>query len=306
MIKALKYFITAALAIIAFTGCSNEDNNPDISGKKDSPTFTATIGSGQARAYDESWESGDRIGISDGNRTNVCYLTTQGDGNFTVETYGDQIYFQDDNEVAFTAYYPWNTLEEEAGAINADTRDQTGHKNFDFLWARSTGKKENPSVTFKFAHRMAKVVLTVKLGNGVIYDELKASRLSLDGLLHKGKFNISDGGTTIADGSEGQWAFSDVAPATETESSITYSIIVFPQVLRELLKFTAELPGNNTLRAEIDFSNANSAIDGTDAKNELVAGRQYNLSVTLHKSGVSLDKCVINPWEDVNKSIDVD
>jgi len=37
--------------------------------------------------------AGDEIGISGGSYTNVCYLTKDGDGRFTVKTPGDEIYF---------------------------------------------------------------------------------------------------------------------------------------------------------------------------------------------------------------------
>lgn len=40
---------------------------------------------------------------------------------------------------------------------------------------------------------MTKVVLSVKPGNGVGYDEVKAALLSLEEFRHKGTFNITDG-----------------------------------------------------------------------------------------------------------------
>ena len=59
-----------------------------------------------------------------------------------------------------------------------------------------------------------------------------------------------------------------------------------------------ELPDNrsHTLRADIDFTAANREKDGANAKNEWVAGRQYNLSLTLHKTDITMNECVITPW----------
>lgn len=302
MIKAPKYLVSAALVLMTLAGCGSGDFEPDIDAGRVRPKFTATIGSAQSRAYDRSWDRGDKIGISCGSRNNVCHITNQGDGIFTVLTSGEQIYFDDAVELTFTAYYPWNTLDGGVHTVDADTKEQTRQKDFDFLWAKTTGKKEDPAVTFRFSHKMAKVAFTVKPGTGMSFDEVKDARLSLDGFSHAGRFDVTAGTTVITgpgDAGQGQWMFTD-APSSRTDNALTYSLIFFPQTLDAPLQFSAELPGNNILKTTIDFTAANRELDGATAKNEWVAGRQYNLSVTLHKTGCTLDKCEINPWNEVN------
>lgn len=300
MRQVSKYFIPAALAIITLAACGSDLNEPEITPGKDCPSFTATIG--HTRAFNQSWEQGDQIGISGCGHSNVCHHTTAGDGNFTVKKSGDQIYFQDDNDADFTAYYPYTDIAGGAISIKTDTRNQAQQKNFDFLWAKASGKKEAPNVTFTFAHRMTKISFTVKPGTGISYDELKATRLSLQGFRHSGSFNISDGSTTV-DASTGAWTFSGFAKFNDTEKTATFSLILFPQIFNNPLDFLAELrlPDDNTLslKAAIDFTSANREKDGTNAKNEWVAGRQYNLSLTLNKTEIKLGKCVINPWNEV-------
>lgn len=308
MRKTTEHVIAAAVTLVTLAGCGSDDIGPDAGVGKDSPDFTATIGGASTRAFDSSWEAGDEIGISGGIRTNVCYLTKDGDGLFTVKTPGDEIYFQDDSEVTFTAYYPWHSLAGEASAINADTWAQARQKEFDFLWAQASGKKEAPEVAFTFAHRMAKVVLTVKHGNGVSHDEVKTALLSLEGFRHKGSFNIADGSTAVDDADTAMWEFAGNenaacnAPATfdDTEGTVTYALIFFPQQFDNPLPFFAELSGGHSLKAAIDFTAANREKDGADARNEWVAGRRYNLTVTLHKTGITLDNCTIMPWDEVN------
>lgn len=302
MRNASKYFITAILAVMTLTSCGNDDNDPGVVCRKDYPDFTATIAAAQSRAFDRSWERGDRIGISGAGRTNVSHLTAAGDGRFTVETSGEQIYFQDENEVTFTAYYPWS-----ADAIKADTRVQTDQKSFDYLWAQATGKKDAPNVTFTFSHCMAKVLLTLRPGEGMSFDEVKAATLSLGGFRHSGSFNTADGSTTLTGDATAKWVFSGgvaAASVNDTDRTLTYSFIVFPQTHAAPLAFLAELAltGDNTynLRADIDFTGANAEKDGADANNEWVAGRQYNLTLTLNKTDVSLDRCEIIPWVEVN------
>lgn len=316
MRKAPLYFVTAALTIMTLTGCGNGDNEPYADDKKDNPDFTAIISDLQSRASEQSWEPGDKIGISGANRSNVCYITNAGDGSFNINTPGEEIYFQDDSEVIFTAYYPWNDLPGNAVTIAADTRVQTPQNRFDFLWAQASGKKSAPNVSFIFTHRMAKLLITVKPGDDMNYEEVKTARLSLAGFRYQGTFKITDGTTTVNNtGYAGDgWVFTDnnsKAPVTfnEADNSLTYSLIFLPQVLDGPLTFLAvlALPDNKTLNlsAGIDFTSANREKDGTSAKNEWVAGRQYNISVRLNKTGLTLENCIINPWNQVSGGDDI-
>lgn len=306
MIKASKYLIIVASAIMTLAGCANEDNAPEIPGSNGSPTFSATIdGSRSSRAYGRSWESGDEIGVTGASRSNVPYLTNDGLGSFSVKTVGEQIYFPDENEVTFTAYYPWNDLTEGASTIQADTKTQARQKSFDFLWAQASGRKAAPAVVFNFAHKMAKVVITLRCGDYVNLDEITNARLSLNGVRHTGSFNVSDGTTTVNADKEADWAFTDDAsnaPVTidETSGTVTYTLIFLPQEFDESLEFTARITDGNIFKTNIDFTAANSGKDGSNAKNQWVESRQYNLSLTLHRTAISLSKCVILPWNEVN------
>lgn len=303
MAKSSKYLIPAALAIITLTGCGNEGNEPNPGARKDAPDFTATIGNAQSRAFDTSWDREDAIGVTGCGRTNVAYITSNADGKFTVATQVEPIYFQDDNEATFTAYYPWKQLSAEVQTISADTREQAQQKNFDFLWATASGRKDKPNVDFNFAHRMAKVVITVKTGDAMSFDEAKATQLSLKGLRYKGMFNISSGTTTVDNDSD-VWTFSGFATANDAEKTLTFSFVLFPQEFATSLDFLAELQLQDgktlSLSAPLSFTSANSEKDGAQAKNEWVAGRQYNLSVTLHKTAITVNECVINPWNKVD------
>ena len=137
MKKASKYLFSAALTIFTLTGCADDPNQPVVTGSNACPDFSATIDGSQSRAFDRSWDRGDQIGISGCNRTNVCYLAAAGDGDFSVKTAGEQIYFQDDDVATFTAYYPWTNLAAGTVSVRADTKNQAGKKSFDFLWAQA-------------------------------------------------------------------------------------------------------------------------------------------------------------------------
>ena len=308
-----KTIFMATLAAAVLTACNNDENNVIDTGSSKA-TFTATIdGQVNTRAYDRTWEANDAIGISGTSGsttyTNVQYVTTGGNGNFTVGTPGNEIYYQDDNSVTFTAYYPWANLAADATTITADTRAQASQSDFDFLWSRQTGSKASPNVQFIFAHKMAKLVLTIQKGNDVSYQEVQDAVLSLGGFKYSGTFNVTDGTTSTSDDLATGWTFAGNTSETgynapfETEATaqtVSYTLILFPQEFTTALPITATLIGMQSFSATLDFTNANVDAGDTDAKNEWVAGRQYNLSVTLHKTGITVDGCTIQGWDEAN------
>lgn len=310
-----KTIFMATLAAAVLTACNNDENTViDIGASQ--ATFTAAIdGQVNTRAYDRTWEAGDAIGISGISGgityTNVQYITDSDgtSGNFTVGTQGNEIYYQDDNSVTFTAYYPWANLAADATTITADTRAQASQSDFDFLWSRQTGSKASPNVQFIFAHKMAKLVLTIQKGNDVSYQEVQDAVLSLGGFKYSGTFNVTDGTTSTADDLATGWTFAGNTSETgynapfvpnATAESVSYTLILFPQEFSSPLPITATLTGMQSFSATLDFTAANVDAGDTDAKNEWVAGRQYNLSVTLHKTDITVDGCTIQGWDEAN------
>ena len=309
--KTTNLFILGAAAL-AFASCSNEEEAMVTDGPV-AAQVTASIGAERnTRAAGTAWDKGDAIGISgttgDKTYTNVQYTTTGG-GLFTVVDPVQAIYYQTDDEATFTAYYPWEALADGATTISADTWAQADQKKFDFLWARAKGKKAAPNVAFTFAHKMAKVVLTIKKGADVSYDEVKEAVLSLEGFKHEGTFDVTNGYASATGNSSVMWEFANSAdnPAWNTptivrddeKQTVSYTLLFFPQEFDVPLPFSATLKGSQSFSAALDFSAANEAAGGLK-KNRWVSGRQYNLSVTLHKTGITVDGCTIAPWNEAD------
>lgn len=296
-------FLVCSLAFATLVSCSSDEAmSPEVGNGK--VEFCATInGQPLSRAYDRTWEVDDHIGIScvsgEKNYANVDYKHSGG-GNFAVATPGEEIYYQTADEVTFTAYYPWNDLQ-EATTNTADTWIQSKQKQFDFLHATATGKKAQPNVAFAFNHKMTKLVLTVKKGADVSFEEVNAAKLMLDGFKHEGVFDIATGEAKATGYESTMWEFAGNseekynAPKTENaDESVTYTLILFPQTFTDKLPFTATLTGKQSFTADLDFTAANS----DTGKNEWVAGRQYNMSVTLHKTAITVEGCTIVGWEE--------
>lgn len=311
-----KSILLSILATAALTACHNDEN---ISTGSDhgAASFTASINGPQVtRAHDTSWEANDRIGITgksgETQYTNVAYETKDGDGKFTVVPPSTEIYYQDDAAVTFTAYYPYTENESlaEGTKITADTKLQGDQKKFDFLHATATGSKANSKVSFSFTHCMAKVALTIHKGSGVEFDEVKAAVLALQGFKNNGSFDItSDKAVATGDALDSPWTFAGNAEETNNNApfstddngeTVTYTLILFPQTFEAALPFSATLTDRQTFNAGIDFTAANTDARDDNPGNYLTAGRQYNLSVTLHKTGITVDGCSIEQWQTAN------
>lgn len=307
-----KSLLTGPLALLLLASCSGENHSP--APERQAPVFTASI-EGQSRAYDAIWEAGDAIGVSGTSGAqaydNVRYVTSAGDGHFLAAN--AEIYFQDDNPVTFTAYWPYVA---DPSTVTVDTRRQQNQKSFDWLWAQAQGSKAAPVVPFTFNHRMSKLVITLRRGQDVSFGEVAAAVLSLGGFRHEGSFSIADG-SSVASGSPAEkWEFANNvadedfnAPYSVNydEENVTFSLILFPQSFEAPLAFEAALSGRQSFRAALDFTAANADAGDTDASNRWVPGRQYNLSVTLHKTGLSIQSCTITPWQEADGgNIDAD
>ena len=212
--------------------------------------------------------------------------------------------------MTFTAYYPWTNLAADATTITADTRAQASQSDFDFLWAQQTGSKASPNVQFVFTHKMTKLVLTIRKGDGVSFQEVQDAVLSLRGFKYNGTFNVTDGtATATGDNLTADWTFAGNSTETgynaplskdDAAETVSYTLILFPQEFSSPLPITATLTGMQSFSATLDFTAANVDAGDTDAKNEWVAGRQYNLSVTLHKTGITVNDSTIQGWEEAD------
>lgn len=304
----------STLVMVSLAACNNDENENLTNGSQNTPTFTASIdGLVNTRATDQTWGNGDAIGITgksgETQYTNVQYTTTAGDGNFTVAKESESIYYQDGSEVYFTAYYPWNGT---STTITASTEEQSKQNTFDFLYGTGTGSKSSPDVELSFKHKMAKVAFTIEKGKGVSFDEVKAAKLSLRGFFHQGTFDGLTGTATATEGEVTDWCFAGNiatpaynAPYTtdDTNETVTYTLICFPQAFAATLPFAATLDGKQTFKAELDFTTANTAAGDENTGNYWTGGRQYNMGIRLNKAGVTVTGCNIEPWTEADGGI---
>lgn len=313
-----KMLLLAAGALLSLAACDSNEMGNNRSLNDGSALFSATIDGQQlTRAYNDQWETGDMIGITGTcgtkNYTNVVYASTAGKENDFEFKEGDKIYYQDNGTVTFTTYYPWKMELSAVTTIDFATDAQSNQKNFDFLWAQGKGSKNEPTVDFSFTHRMSKMAITVKAGNDITYEEVKTALCSLENHLYQATFDRTDGTVTAKGDASTEWCFNEKdAPSCtsditfdEKNASVTYGLILPPQTFTNAsLLFTAEVNTGDAAEAQaftalIDLSQ----IEENGGKNILKPGIQYNITINVNKTGLTIGTCSISDWKKYSHEI---
>lgn len=306
-----KYLLAAAL-LSGLAACSNNETENAGTAEDNAALFTGSIEEIHTRAYDQQWENTDQIGITgtsgDKAYTNICYQYGTGStSEFTAA--GEKIYYQNDESVDFTAYYPWDATLTTATTITADTWGQIDQKKFDFLFATAAGSKMAVA-NFTFTHKMSKLVLIVKAGRDVSYSDVQSAVCSLENFLHEGTFNRITGVATATGNDNVEWAFvhnendnynTPTIKENEANGSVAYTLILFPQTFSRStgnLTFMAKT-GDNTYSAEIDLAQ----VPDNGSANELKPGAQYNITINLNKTGLTVGDSNISGWNEKNDEI---
>ena len=292
----IRFVALVAAATILLAGCEKESDNT-VDGAPVAARITSTIDGMATRAADTHWDKVDAIGVSgiSGGQpyVNVKYVTTEGDGKFTVVNAAGEdndIYYQDKNNVAFTAYYPYDGENGTAPGtdgiidrtITADDQTADGQATFDYLFATANGSVANPGVEFQFHHCMTRIVLNFQPGNGIA--SLSSLTYTIKALALKGTFDTNTGataGTTIDD-------LTLLVPYNATAMSST--LIVFPQ--------QANGANISIIMNSMNYTGTIDFPENADNGNtrELRAGYSYTYNVKVNNGTLTISLANVNDW----------
>lgn len=165
-----------ALALLV-QSCKNDDyrdQGPGMGGNGKAQ-FTSSIGgTPTTRVTGNTWDSKDAIGVFMKQGTGLSNVlasnkkyTTEGNGNFSGDG-SEVINYPDTGSVDFIAYYPYTT-NLSGTTLPVSVATQTNLSAIDVLYSNNaTGlSKTSGTTNLNFAHKLAKIELTVKAGNGV-------------------------------------------------------------------------------------------------------------------------------------------
>lgn len=323
----MKKIILFAAAALALASCENNDDNTVPCPQQ--ARITATIGE-STRAKDDTWNPGDKIGISStvgpevGPYINLEY-TTDGNGEFI----GSPLFYY--KPMTLIAYYPFKGPENTApGLIEAKTSAEyqkaENQPTIDFLWDTKTNKDQadfsatDPTVKFEFSHKMSKLTFALEGSkeevevNGVVtIHEVKAEdivRYEIEGLVLDGTFDPATGVCSIDNSVDPQNIEIKIKdfieePVKEGESLSPPPLIVFPQKPGNskviLHVYTDELKNSSVLQ---HYTCALTFKDG-----ELEPGNNYKFTIRVSKVGLKLAEMKIVDWNterEVNLTATID
>ena len=302
--KKFKILYIAAAALL-FAACANEEDGIGNSGPV-AATVQADIVKNITRATtDDTWSTNDAIGVyatSSGNTTgdNKKYVTTNGDGTFEAADNNNIIYFKDNKETTFSAYYPYSKFLTD-GKMNWNIAEVEANQpcKADVLFASgATASKASPTVNFtdaehRFKHCMSLVEFKIKPGQGVKDNNYKFNRLNMKGIFVSGKFDTRTGSVEAAGDRETLTrVFNDVS--FESEESFAY--IMLPQSLE-----------SNKMDIEIYLLLNDSEVKYTtpitpSTNGQFEGGKKYTYNITVKNTGITIEKANIVPWENGDSS----
>jgi endonuclease G len=283
----IKHVITyLAIPILLLYSCDSEEEISENNFSK-AVHFTSGISSNgmQTKAFNSSWENGDKIGvfmktsgaqlsdlsIVDGNR-NMIYKTA-GDGIFTAESNDQTIYFPTDNSaIDFIAYYPHqNSINNYIYKV--DIIDQNIPQNIDLLYSNNITRASlnNPSNALQFSHQLSKINLNISVSDDV--SGLSGLQVNISGIRTLADFSLVNGTLSVDGTSTGTINFKTTINANKALAEA----ILIPDEGGTARIISFYLPNAGLFKWELP------------SETKLEKGKSYTYNITLNASGVDVD-----------------
>lgn len=278
-------------AFVLLTGCHEKDEVSVPVPVK----FTVGIDGQVSRAAGTAFAVGDQVGIS-GTSGSVAYTNREyrATSSTMIVAAGatDSIYFNNNDEVTFTAYYPFTgAVGTVPGAVTVTTggTEQAvpgDQAKFDFLYATAKGSKASPNVALNFTHRMSQIVLTIEKGDGVTSLE-RVKGYKITGLKLEGTFDPATG--AVATTATGAAPLEVPLTATSTDKEVKSTLIVFPQAATNV-EFSMTFSDPNDGDEQTYTGTMDIPVGG------FVSGTSYAYIVNVSKTGLTVSKASIGEW----------
>lgn len=281
-----RILLLAAATAMTLASCDKNETEQPYDGRVQ---FTSGITASHTRvAIDNKksvWEANDPVGIymvdhgttniSEG-AANVKYLAGNGGAATTFAPAATPIYYplSENGTVDFIAYHPYRDGVADY-AYHVDVSDQSSQTALDLMLAKAdkagtgydkTDGEKNQAVDFTFTHQLAKLMLTVKKGDGVKGD---VSAVSIEGMNTKASFDLKG-----AAGLTGAGTPLAITPRTITPG-VAYEAILLP---------TSSITDGHTVTFVADGETYTWNMKDDIAS--LEAGKMYEYEITVTKYAV--------------------
>ena len=286
--------IFAAIAALALTACSNDDEIKV--GGDNAILLTSSLNVAETRAATDiqtsAFDAGETVDVyiteNNGGNNPTTYpqpieYSTAAGGALTV---GTQYYYPTSgNGVNIYALYPATAATGELFTIKEDQSTDANYKASDLMYGKpATNNPVSPSanaVNIQFSHLLSKV--TINLIAGANVTSLDGAKVELLGVKPSTTLTAGINGHSITAAS-GDATPITVMTATETVTS--GSAIIVPQTLPEMF-----------LQVTLDGATLTGKLDS--GAPTLTAGNVYTYNITVNMRGGALEiEGSITPWDD--------
>ena len=202
---------------------------------------------------------------------------------------GEALYWAK-GDVSITAYHPYRSAWSGTSydfSVSTDQSNEENYINSDLLWTATTSSVTEEAVSLIFAHKLAKVNITLKSGD---IEDLSGATVSICGTNITTKFNPANGTLSAATAN-----VADIVAGITTVSN-TVSAIVVPQTVASGTKF---------IKIEHDGKTFHYTLT---SNKELKSGNSHNYTLTVNenKQEIVLSSDNITNWIDDNNTGNAD
>jgi len=268
-----EWLLIVVLFCEAFSSCSSDDESTTpLPDGKYPLLLTAEVSQPQTRAAGkDTWTGGEEIIVKMKGEFGSKTYVMDAAGNAVPKDADNAFYWKNTDEDRISAWTP--DLE-----VETDISDQTkGYAAFDVLYASTIGRYDQ-AINLRFVHRMAKIEVTLKTGEGITEEELKGATVTIfgDPLTHSTAGLVAPGNQS--DG--------EIKPYYDAATK-KYESLVPPQ----------DMTGKPLIRINIG-SNAFTYTPDTEAagKFDYFGGKRYAYTITVKADGIDVRTVTGATW----------
>ena len=267
------------LALLAASCSTDEDDGITLPDGKYPMTFAAQVdGLAATRTTtDNAWAGSEEVAVQIGSEVKK-YTAAQG-GTLSAASGETPFYWQTTSNITVNAWYPYSSDTKPAADELKVKADQSGNGYglSDHLEAAAaTVTFRSPALTFK--HRTAKVVVTLKAGNGVSAGDVSSATVRF----------VNQAGV------EGDNVTEVIPKTVTTDGTASYTALLLPKQMQNQKFIKVTVGGNDYFYTPTGQNDAN-----------LTGGNQYTYDITVTKNGLTVTADRATGWGSSGPATDV-
>ncbi|MBR5929538.1 MAG: fimbrillin family protein [Prevotella sp.] len=282
--------VCAMMTPVLFSSCSSSEDEQNTENQQ--PVELQIVTSINTRAVNAKWTEGDKIGVfalkgTTPDYSNMSYVTADGNGEFLPTTEDNTIMLPyDGNSYIIAAYYPY-TDSAASGTYSIDVSNQDDQEAIDLLVATPVDgvSKVSPVASLEFTHKLVKIALTMKPGDGITADQLAGMKVTISGQPTTGTCDVINNGDIVATSNSAY----DITLYTSYDGT-TSEAILLPADTTEGMVLTFSVP---------DAGEYKWAVNSAAKSQSFGAGNKYKYDITINKTSLIVNAS-IEDWGDGN------